>query len=232
MTARLKWALFHLVLYTLMGAMGGIGLVLLLRRAWTRDWLQFYARMAQRITRAFWGIEVEIRGEVPRGNVLLAAKHQSMFDVLILYATLPDPRFVMKRELLWAPVFGLYAWRAGCVPVDRRPRSGSAAKLVEAFQGVSGQIVVYPQGTRVRPGDHAPYRRGILRLAEATGWPVVPVATNAGQHWSRSGAMHGPGRVVISLLPELPVELQGPPLLEEIERRVEAETDRLLAEAR
>ncbi|MEM0924333.1 MAG: lysophospholipid acyltransferase family protein, partial [Pseudomonadota bacterium] len=134
-------------------------------------------------------------------------------------------------ELLWAPVFGLYAWRAGCVPVDRRPQSGSAAKLVSAFRGVSGQIVVYPQGTRVRPGDTVAYRRGILRLADATGWRVIPVATNAGQFWSRNGKMNGPGRVVISLLPELPAHLQGPELLAVIEAQVETETNRLMAEA-
>ena len=224
----MKDHLFHGLLYAFMGIMGVLGLVLVIwRREWTRDWMKFYARSAQRFARWVYGIEVEIRGPIPQDNVLIAAKHQSMFDVLILYSVLPEPRFVMKRELLWAPVFGLYAWRVGCVPVDRRPQSGSSEKIVQAFSKVTGQLAVYPQGTRVPPGERAPYRRGIARLHHAIRWPIVPVATNSGLFWGRKGEMTGPGTVVVEFLDRMPENLEGPELMAALERRIETASDRL-----
>lgn len=228
------WAgsLAYLVLgYGLMLTMGVIGLPLLVSTHATRAWQKLYIRLAFAMLRAFCGLRVEIRGEVPDGDVVIAAKHQSLLDVLALYRALPEPRFVMKRELLWAPVFGLYARRTGAVPIDRRGGKGTADRLVEAFSGVGGQIVIYPQGTRVAPGAKMPYKRGAAHLQAALGRPLVLAATNAGWFWPRRGVLRRPGVAVIEFLerpePGLPVEAaQGL-----IEARIEAASDRLGREA-
>ncbi|MEM7506907.1 MAG: lysophospholipid acyltransferase family protein [Pseudomonadota bacterium] len=224
--------LFHALLYTLMGIMGVLGVFLVLWSGdWTRRWMKFYARSAMRFARLVYGIETEIRGPVPTGDVLIAAKHQSMFDVLIIYQALPEARFVMKKSLLWVPVFGVYAWRTGAVPIDRRPRHGAAEDLAETFRGKTGQIVIYPQGTRVPPGKHAPYRRGIVRVADATHRPIVPAATNAGVFWGRDGKMAGPGTTVVEFFESLDGSLASSEMMEQLETQVEAATDALVAEA-
>lgn len=223
---------FHGLLYTLMGLMGVLGVFLVLWSGeWTRRWMKFYARSAMRFARLVYGIETEIRGPLPTGNALIAAKHQSMFDVLIIYQALPEARFVMKRSLLWVPVFGLYAYRTGAVPIDRRPRHGAAEDLAETFRGKTGQIVIYPQGTRVPPGVQKPYRRGILRIADATDRPIVPAATNAGAFWGRDGSMQGPGTVVVEFFDPMDNSASPEDLMDRLEAQVEAATDALVAEA-
>lgn len=225
-------ALFVVLSYALMGAMGVIGAPLLIREAWTRAWMKLYIRLAFGLARALVGLRVEVRGTVPMGRVLIAAKHQSLLDVLALYRALPEARFVMKRELLWTPVFGLFARRTGAVPIDRRPGSGAVRQLVTAFGEVGGQAVIYPQGTRVAPGVEAPYKRGAVALYEALGLPVVLVATNAGHYWPRRGVRRYPGTAVIEFLPE-PIPPGGDPAAvgETLRTRIEAASARLSQEA-
>lgn len=227
----MRWIVFNGTLYILMGIMGIIGApTMLWREDWTREWMKLYARTACRIACRMAGLKIEIRGEIPTGNMIVAAKHQSMLEVLILYNALPIPRFVMKKELLWVPVFGIFAWRSGAVPIDRRPRQGGTEHMVRAFKGKDGQLAIYPQGTRIAPGVKAPYRRGVVRLSDATGWPIQPVATNAGLFWQKGGGLHGPGTVVVEFLEPLP-DLPRERIIGELERVIEAASDRLLAEA-
>ncbi|MBY8976266.1 1-acyl-sn-glycerol-3-phosphate acyltransferase [Rhodobacteraceae bacterium NNCM2] len=226
--------LFHGLLYFVMAVMGVVGAPFVLwREDWTRAWQKAFNRVVFRMLRTLFGVRVEIRGAAPLGDVLIAAKHQSMLDVLILYNALPRARFVMKRALLWMPVFGLYAWRTGAVAIDRKTRHGGAEDLVRAFANAPGQIVIYPQGTRTAPGNYIPYKRGIARLAEATGRPIVTVATNTGLFWKRGGAMSGPGAAIIAFGEVIdPHDLTRKDLMREIETRIEAESDALVAEVR
>ncbi|MEM9148270.1 MAG: lysophospholipid acyltransferase family protein, partial [Pseudomonadota bacterium] len=185
---------------------------------------------------AFWllrwicGIRLEIRGPVPTGRVVVAAKHQSMLDVLMLYNALPEARFVMKRELARAPVFGFYAQRTGAVPVDRSGRGGAIEGLVSAFAKAPGQVVVYPQGTRVAPDAEAPYRKGVAVIARALEAPIVLVATNAGQVWPRRGLAKHPGMAVVEFLETLPAPTDIDPTLAAIEARVEPASRALATE--
>jgi len=218
--------------YALMLAMGALGAPVVLWRArWTRAWNRLYIRLAFALTRAIAGLRVEIRGEVPTDDVVIAAKHQSLLDVLALYRALPEGRFVMKRELMWMPVFGLYARRTGAVPIDRRGGQGTARRLAEAFRGTSGQVVVFPQGTRVAPGTRAPYRRGAAHLQAALGRPLVLAATNGGWFWPRRGIARRPGTAVVEFLERHPPGLSPEAAHRLIETRIEAASDRLGAEA-
>ncbi|MEM6934326.1 MAG: lysophospholipid acyltransferase family protein, partial [Pseudomonadota bacterium] len=124
-----------------------------------------------------------------------------------------------------------YAWRTGAVAIDRRTRHGAADDLVSAFGNAPGQIVIYPQGTRVAPGEAAPYRRGIARMAEATGRPVVPVATNAGLFWRRGGRFSGPGTAIIEFLEPIEAGLPRKDLMKRIIERIETASERLTMNA-
>lgn len=136
------------------------------------------------------GIKGEVRGEVPQGEVLIASKHQSFLDIMLIFHALPAAKFIMKRELLYAPIIGIYAKRLGCVPVARGKRGVAIAKMVkdvEAGRTHPGQLIIYSQGTRVAPGVKAPYKVGTAILYEQLGQPCVPVATNVGLFWPRKG---------------------------------------------
>lgn len=232
--ARARHALFVVTIYGLMGVMGVVGLPVIL---WSRDlcygWMRLYARAVFAVARALCGITAEVRGEVPSGAVIVAAKHHSMLDVLLIFACLPRAKFVMKRELLWVPVFGLYTWRIGTVAIDREARGQGAKVLreVSAQNHEAGQVVIYPQGTRVRPGVAAPYRRGAAMLYRQLDLPMVLVATNAGAFWPKGGTIRGPGNLVVEFLGTLPPGLPGSEAMARMEAEIEPASDLLVAEA-
>jgi len=180
------------------------------------------------------GIRVEVRGRVPDVPCIVAAKHQSFLDIIVLSATLPKPSFVMKKSIRWVPILNVYAERIGCIAIDRRAgREATATMLRQAVRGRAAgrQIVIFPQGTRVPPGAHTRYRGGVARLADAIRQPVVPVALNTGWVWPRAGLRRSPGLAVVAFLEPLPARLQGPALLAALEREIEAASDRLAGEA-
>ncbi|MEM7526134.1 MAG: lysophospholipid acyltransferase family protein [Pseudomonadota bacterium] len=224
---------FSVSAYALMGVMGIVGLPLLVSRRVTHEWMRLYSGTVLRLARLFAGIEIELRGTVPQDAVVIAAKHQSLLDVYILYTHLPRARFIMKRELLWVPVFGLYTWRIGMVTVVRG-KKGEAGRMIEHLRETTppesgGQIVVYPQGTRVAPLTAAPYRRGAVLIADALDRPVIPVSTNTGLFWDRNGRLAGPGTAVLAFHPPIAAKEPGA-MLTEIERVLETESDRLAME--
>jgi 1-acyl-sn-glycerol-3-phosphate acyltransferase len=140
----------------------------------------------------------------------------------------------MKQELRWAPILGLYAMRIGSTPVNRGARS-KAMKDMLARVGKSGsaarQLVIYPQGTRVLPGAFLPYKVGAGVLYERLGNPCVPAATNVGVFWPKHGIYRKPGLAVVEFLPEIAVGKPVPEFMAELERDIEAASDRLMAEA-
>jgi 1-acyl-sn-glycerol-3-phosphate acyltransferase len=180
------------------------------------------------------GLKSEIRGEVPQGAVLVASKHQSFFDIILLCCVLPQPRFIMKKELIWAPIFGWYALRVGCIPVDRGKRGAAVAKMmanVQAGAAEPGQLVIYPQGTRVAPGVKAPYKIGTAILYSQLQQPCIPAATNVGVFWPRRGILRKPGLAVLEFLPVIAPGLDNATFMERLETEVEAASRKLLAEA-
>ena len=180
------------------------------------------------------GLRTEVRGPVPSGEVMIAAKHQSFLDILMLYRALPAAKFIMKRELLWTPVIGLYAWRLGCVPVNRGKRGAAIAKMVEDVEkgrSLPGQLIIYSQGTRVAPGVRAPYKVGTAVLYQQLGQPCVPAATNAGLFWPRKGILRKPGLAVVEFLQPIAPGMERDAFMEHLETTVEAASDRLMREA-
>lgn len=220
----LRHALFVVAIYGLMGVMGVLGLPVVI---WSRDrcyrWMKTYARAACGVARLMCGIRVEVRGPVPTTPVVVAAKHQSLLDVLVIFASLPRAKFVMKRSLLFVPFFGLYAWRIGTVAIDREARGQGAKVLreVSAQNHEAGQVVIYPQGTRVPPGVSAPYRRGAAMLYRQLGLPMVLAATNTGVFWPKHGIIRGPGTLVVEFLETLPPGLPGAQVMARMEAVIE-----------
>ncbi len=189
---------------------------------------------------SFWtarwmvGLSGEVRGEIPQDEVLIASKHQSCFDIMLIFYSLPSAKFIMKRELLWTPIIGLYAKRLGCVPVERGKRGAAIQKMVddvEAGRANPGQLIIYSQGTRIPPGVKAPYKVGTAILYEQLGQPCVPVATNVGLYWPRKGIMRKPGVGIVEFLPQMEQGLDRETFLSELEEVVETRSNALMKEA-
>ncbi|WP_147126948.1 lysophospholipid acyltransferase family protein [Shimia ponticola] len=192
-----------------------------------------YARYAMWTARLMIGIRCEVRGKVPEGEVLVAAKHQSFLDIIMIFEALPQAKFIMKQQLLYTPFIGQYAYRLGSVPVNRGRRTEAIKKMladVKAGRSRPGQLVIYPQGTRVAPGVKAPYKIGTGVLYQELGQPCVPVATNVGVLWPRKGIPRTPGLAIVEFMD--PIE-PGQPMetfMQEIETRIEAKSNELMKE--
>ncbi|MCB2111279.1 MAG: 1-acyl-sn-glycerol-3-phosphate acyltransferase [Defluviimonas sp.] len=206
----------------------------LFRRDAAFDAVHAYCRWVRGSASVLVGLRSEIRGEVPRDEVIIAAKHQSFFDIIMIVSVVPRPKFIMKRELLWAPIVGWYARRIGCVPVNRGKRSEAMRKMViDAKAGTTapGQLIIYPQGTRVAAGAKRPYKVGVGVLYSELGQDCVPAATNVGVFWPRHGILRKPGLAVVEFLPRIPAGQSVTGFMAAIEPLVETASDRLMAEA-
>lgn len=184
--------------------------------------------------RLLCGIRSEVRGTPPTGEVVIAAKHQSFFDIILIFHAVPRARFIMKRELMFVPFLGQYALRIGCIPVDRGKRGAAITKMkadVAKGAGFPGQLIIYPQGTRVAPGARLPYKIGTGLIYDQLGQPCVPVATNVGVLWPKRSLLRTPGTAVVEFMEEIPPGLPVPAFMRRLEEMIEPASDRLMAEA-
>ncbi len=192
-----------------------------------------YARSTMWLARWMVGIKCEVRGKVPTGEVVIGAKHQSFLDIIMIFDAIPHGKFIMKRELLWTPVIGMYARRLGCIPVNRGKKGAAVAKMVKDVAkefSEPGQLVIYPQGTRVAPGVSKPYKVGTAILYSGLGFPCVPVATNAGVFWPRSGILRKPGLAIVDFLDPIEPGVERNAFLSRLEDVIETRSDALMKE--
>lgn len=172
-----------IVLATPIAALFGTGAL----RRLTHGWVAFHRWAA----RTLLGIDFRVEGTIPAGPVLYAAKHQSLYETFQFAALLRAPAIVMKQELARIPVWGWAARRYGMIVVDRAGAARAMRGLIAAGERARAEgrsVVIFPEGTRVRPGDHPPLQPGFAGLYRALGLPVVPVAVDSGRVWPRRGA--------------------------------------------
>lgn len=203
--------------------------VLILPRGAT-VWL---ARMWARVT--FWGLKVfagvdfEVRGTPPRGPALVASKHMSMWDTLALYLVLDQPSIVLKRELLYVPFFGWFVWKAAAIPIDRSAGASALRKMSHAAKHVLAQhrpVLIFPEGTRKKPGAAPDYKPGVAGLYGQLGVPCIPVALNSGVYWT--GFKKYPGTIVLEFLDAIPPGLKRAEFMALLEQRIETATAAIL----
>ena len=209
--------------------------VLLMPRAVAMRFGRFWARSILALLRMIVGLDYEIRGldRLPRDGCIIAMKHQSAWDALILPAVLRDPAIVIKRELLLLPFYGWYAARAGSIAIDRKGGAGAVRRMVAKARLVTASrrpVVIFPEGTRVAPGERRPYQPGVAALYQSLALPLVPAAVNSGLFWGRRSFLKRPGRIVLEFLDPIPPGRTRPRLMAELERRIETATAALLRE--
>ncbi len=170
---------------------------------------RFYPWLNLLVLKHVCGISWQVRGQenIPPQTCIIFSKHQSTWETLALQILFPSMAFVIKRELLWIPFFGWGLALLRPVAIDRSAGRAAVRQLVEKGtrrlqQGI--WVTIFPEGTRVPAGSKGRYRIGGAILAAESGYPVVPVAHNAGEFWPRGRFLKKPGRVQVIIGPQIP----------------------------
>ena len=186
--------------------------------AWvTHSWAWYHRWCAALLL----GVRSRVEGVKPQSAVIVAAKHQSMFETIEVLLILDRPAVVMKRELADLPGWGWVARRYGVIPVDRDGGATALRRMLKAARAsiADGRpIVIFPEGTRVLPGEQPQLQAGFAGLYRALGVPVVPIALDSGKIWPRRSFVKHPGIVTMRFGEEIPPGLPR----DEIEARVHA----------
>jgi len=188
------------------------------------------------LMRLICNIKVEFRGveKIPKGPLIVASKHQSMWETISLLHFFEAPFFAVKRELKFIPLFGLFLIKTNMVAIDRA-KGGRAllAVLRRAEEEVKHgrQFVIFPEGTRTAPGAPPQYKAGVGMVYADCGVPCLPVALNSGLFWPRRTFMRYPGTLVVEFLDPIPPGLKREEFLTRIEGVIEGATSRIVAAA-
>ena len=196
-----------------------------------------WSRANLRLLRAVAGIDYEIRGleKLPKGPIIVAAKHQSAWETFALLPLFDNPVFIVKRELQWIPIFGWLMIKGRMVPVDRGAGSQALAAMAERARielADSRQLIIFPEGTRRPPGAEPRYKFGVAQLYSAEGVPCVPIALNSGLFWPRRSIRRMPGTVIVEILDPILPGLGKDEFFKRLQRELEAATARLIEEGR
>jgi len=202
-----------------------------------RVFIRSYGRSSLWLLRVICGTRVEWRGadKIPRGACIVACKHQSLWETFSLYAVLDDPLYVLKRELMWIPLFGWFMWKARLIAIDRGAGLAALSKMTKRAQQElrrARQLVIFPEGTRRTPDAEPAYKPGVALIYAKAGVPCVPLALNSGLFWPRRSLLRFPGTVLVEALDPIAPGLDRHAFLARLQDGLEAATARLVAEGR
>jgi 1-acyl-sn-glycerol-3-phosphate acyltransferase len=203
-------------------------------RAWVLAAGRVWIRVSLWLLAVIVGLRHRVLGtqHIPSGPAIVAVKHQSAWETLYLSLELSHPAFILKRELTWIPLFGWYLRKVGMIAVDRSGKAAALKQMVrqaEAAFAAGRQLVIFPEGTRVAPGQHKPYQPGIAALYSQLKVPVVPVALNSGLFWGKKAFVKRAGTLTVEYLPAIGPGLDRKLFMRQLEERMEAAANRLVS---
>ncbi len=196
-----SWTVFAVLLSFPISLFGAQAL-----RRWCRTW----ARGHRLCAALFLGIRTRVEGTKPEGAVLVAAKHQSMFETIEIMVLLEFPAVVVKHELADIPLWGWVVRRYGVIPIDRGGGAPALRRMMRAAEKSVAEgraIAIFPEGTRVPPGQQPPLQSGFAGLYRVLRLPVVPVAVDSGRLWPRHAFVKRPGIVTMRFGEPIPAGL-------------------------
>ena len=172
------------------------------------------------------GIEVEIRGAryIDQGRVIYAGKHESALETYCLSNYIKKASFVLKKELTYIPIFGWAQAVYGMIPIDRSAGSAAMKNLLRCAQNRLGNgrpVIIFPEGTRRRPGQEPAYKPGVALLYQNLNVPVIPIATNTGLFWKKSSFLRYPGKVILEFMEPIQPGLKKQEFMTELQKRIE-----------
>lgn len=185
-------------------------------------WLKVTCGLKHKVT----GLE-----NIPQGPAIIMCKHQSAWETLALQIIFPAQAWILKRELLWIPIYGWGLASMQPIAIDRGTAVRSFRQIVDQGRQRLARdiwVVIFPEGTRVAPGAKGEYLPGGGLLAEKTGCPIVPVAHNAGYFWPRNSIIKKPGTIDMVIGPVIPTQgRKAKEIMREVEVWIEDTVTRL-----
>ena len=182
----------------------------------------------------FLNTKIIIKG---RENILtnekffIAASHQSMFETFYLQTIFNSPVFILKKELLLIPIFGWYLKKIGSISIKRnkvtKDNLGFFDDIRKAMKNSERPLIIFPQGTRTKPNERPPFKKGVSRIYDELKIACQPVAINSGYIWPKKGYKRSHKNITISILPSLNYGLNKDDFVNNLEKKIYSELDRL-----
>jgi len=176
-------------------------------------------------------INYRIEGQFPKSQVIYAIQHQSVWETIILADQLPGIQaIIMKKELINIPIIGWLFRHSGAVPLDRGKKIQSMRSLLKESEKAINRgdnLIIYPQGTRIKPGEKGKFLPGVYAIYNHLNLPVVPIALNSGKFWFDK-EINGPGCINVLILKTINPGLSRVEFMEKLENSIENASKRLL----
>ena len=231
----LRSLLFNLILYTGIVVVFLIALpTLFLPPKFTLLFGKFLGHYVIFIVRIFLNTKVEFKGieNIPKeGKYFVASAHQSMFETFALQSVLTYPVFILKKELLKIPLFGLYLKKIKSIEIVRNTTTKDNInffdKVASIIKNEKRPLLIFPQGTRVKIDDKVPFKKGVGRIYEALNISCVPVALNSGKVWPKNGIKKYPGKITISFLNPIKPGLSRDEFINKLETEIYNEIENI-----
>lgn len=230
----LRSALFNVAFWVWIFILGMAGLpVCLVYRPFAFTVSRIWAAGTLWLLRVLCHVTYEVRGKqnIPKGAALIASKHQSAWDTVIFWTLLQNPSYVLKRELIFIPVFGWYLLLLKCIYIDRKSGASAMKRMLRESRARTDEgrsVIIFPEGTRMAAGVSGTYHPGVAALYQHLNLAVTPVALNSGLHWGKNSFIKTPGLITIEFLPPIPPGLKSREFLPLLKERVEAASRALL----
>ena len=179
------------------------------------------------VVKIFLNTKVEIKGisNIPKAEkYFVASAHQSMFETFALQAVLDYPVFILKKELLKIPLFGLYLKKIKSIEITRdtttKDNLNFFEKVATIIKNENRPLLIFPQGTRVKVDEIVPFKKGVGRIYESLNISCVPIALNSGSIWSKKGIVRHSGKITISLLEPIKPGLNRDEFIKNLENKI------------
>ncbi len=183
----------------------------------------------------FLSTKIIIKGKenlISEGKFFIACSHQSMFETFFLQTIFNSPVFILKKELLRIPVFGMYLKKIGSISIDRdkisKENLGFSDKIKSVINSSNRPIIIFPQATRMTVEDRTPFKKGVSRIYEDLQIKCQPVAINSGNIWPKSGKLKPNGILVVSILKEIEPGMERKDFLNILQNNIYQELDKII----
>ena len=229
----LRSLLFNLFFYTVIVSVFFIALpTLFMPTKFTLFFGKLLGHYVIFLVRFFLNTKVEIKGvnNIPKSEkYFVASAHQSMFETFALQAILNYPVFILKKELLKIPLFGLYLRKINSIEITRETTTkdnlGFFDKIAATVKKEDRPLLIFPQGTRTKVDEKIPFKKGVGRIYEALNMPCVPIALNSGNVWPKKGIIKYSGKITISLMEPIKPGLKRDEFIKSLENKIYEEIE-------
>ena len=175
--------------------------------------------------------EIEGKENIPNYPIIIASKHQSAFETFALFYICKSAVFIHKKQLVYIPIFGQYLKKINMISIDRKGGAKTMRRMMSDTKvkiASGSSIIIFPEGTRKKPGDKPDYKTGFIGIYKETNAKILPVAVNSGNFWPKQFIFKKKGNIIIKFLKLIQNDLERSKVLSEVENKIEEATNKII----